>query len=544
MQENHQQNPQSLWLALSNFNIFGLGYLLTGLKIRWLFSILINIILLVIAQFSNASKNPILWAAIFLLVFTGMAIDLWFQIRKKPELITDKLTRQQFLLPLVAIFTNLIFFGAFFAYRWAGNNLILSGDNAYAANNYEGSFKYYYSVSRLYTLSLNPAVISVNDRLNEVSTIFAGRDFLAKKDYPAAIESVTKFNELFPVSTKKNDMINLGIDTYMAWAADLRSKNEFGGSLQKLQLAENDYLKDNPGRSAEIDNATAQNYLLWGQQLTQNKDYPQGIEKFEIITSKYPKSDSFDQAFLAAAQAHYDLALQLMNANSYDLAIEHLQNILDVYRTSSLQVKAVESMPQALLGWGKSLDTQNSFLLAMEKFNEVKQYTSDKSILAEADNETQKTIELLANDSGTDGSSVLTDAQTEACSGNIPVNPSVGILKNEPGKAAVCAEILIPWELMADTPGSFRYVIFREDATKRIQACPYTRGHTLERWVNTSLITLKLVSNGEIFSKKSFTGAPPSSCPSTYVFSGTVDQSWGDTVNMDDISVWIGKVLK
>jgi tetratricopeptide (TPR) repeat protein len=544
MEEKKPQNSRPILLALCNFNSFGLGYFLSGLKSRWLLSLLANILFLVTAQFTNASKNPVLWAAIFLLLFSGMSIDLWLQLRKKPELIPEKLSRQPFLLPTIALLSNLIFFGAFFAYRWAGNDLILKGDTAFAANNYIQSSQNYSSVSRYFTLSLNPAIPPVINRQNEVNAILSAQEALSRKDYAATIDSVAKFTELFPASTKKSDVINLGIDAYVSWAEDLRGKNDFEGSLQKLQLVQNDYLKDHPERSSEIENVIAQDYLLWGQQLTQNKDYLQGIDKLELVTVNYPKSDFYAQSFQGAAQAHYDLALQYMDGNSYELALEQLQKIQDVYQTTPVQAKASEAFPQALLGWGRSLEAQNSFILAIEKFNGVKQYTSDATVLAEAENEIQNAIQLIANDSGTDGTSVLNEAMLEACSGNIPTNPSVGILNKEQGKAAVCGEILIPWELMADTPGDFRYVIFREDTTKRIQSCPYTGGHTLERWINTSLITVKLVTSQDIFSKKTFTGAPPTSCPNEYGFSGTVDQSWGDPVNMDDISAWVATILK
>jgi tetratricopeptide (TPR) repeat protein len=547
MEEKHQQNPRALFLSLSNLNSVGLGYLLTGQKMRWLFSFISNLILLVVAHFTNASKNPKLWAGIFLLVFVGMAVDLWLLLKKKPELIGEKFSRNAMILLLAAVLINLVFYGGFFSYRWAGSNLIKQGDEAYTTSDYESSFKSYYSASQLYRLSLNPAVEAVKSRLNEVSTILAGRDYFAKADYPAAIETIAKFNEFFPDSTKKNDMVVLGIDTYLAWAKDLRGKNEFESSLKQLDIVLDEYAKANPGRISEINNAIASNYLLWGQNLVEKKDFDLGIEKLETVVNQYIESDSYDQAYEDAAKAHYEAALSLIDSKeNYELAVSHINTVIDEYSKSTVVDSASLEKPVALLGWGKSLNNEKAYLKALEKYDEIKTITNDTSILAEVDTESQKTIQLLARDVGGDGEVEILFTMQETCAGFPASRPSIDLFPEEQGKALVCdgSDYIVPVELIADMPGTFRYVILREDSSKRIQACPYTGGHTLERWVNTSLITVQLVKNGDVFSKKTFTGAPPSSCPNEYYFSGDTDTSYGDLINDADITTWLGKVLK
>ena len=368
MEEKHQQNPQSLFLALSNLNFIGLGYLLAGQKKRWLFSLIGNLILLVTGHLTNASKNPLLWAGIFLLVFIGMAVDLWLLLKKTPTVINEKLTRNAVILPLAAVLINLVFYGGFFAYRSAGNNLIKQGDEAYESSQYENSFKDYYSASQLYRLSLNKDVVTINNRLNEVSTILSGRAFLAKADYPAAIDSITQFNKFFPDSTKKNDMVDLGIDTYLAWANDLRGKNEFESSLEQLDIVLKEYAKANPARITEINNAIASNYLLWGQDLVGKKDYGQGIEKLEVVVNQYVQSNSYDQAYKDAAQAHYDAAIALINSKeNYELAVAHINTVIDAYSKSAVVDVALSEKPIALLGWGKSLNGEEAYLKALGK---------------------------------------------------------------------------------------------------------------------------------------------------------------------------------
>ncbi len=547
MEVMHKQNPQALFLSLSNMNIFGLGYWLAGEKKRWRFSLIGSLLLLVAAHLLNASRNPLLWAGIFFLAFFGMAVDLWLILKKKPELINEKLTRKTYLLPLIAFLVNLVFYGGFFAFRAAGNNLISRGDEAYSANDFDNSFNDYSSASRFFRLSLNPAVVLIDNRLNEVSAILAGRDFFAKGDYPAVIDAITGFNKNFPDSIKVNEMMMLGLDSSLAWAEDLRGKKEYESSFQKLDNALNIYVKANPSRITEINNALASNYLLWGENLVEQKDYETGIEKLEIVINQYNQSDAFDQAYEAAARAHYDAAGTLIQANKeYELAASHLNMVIDIYLKSTFVDKAILMKPAALLGWGKLLNDDEAYLKALEKYDEIKALTEDPEVLADVDAEIQKTIQLLARNIGGDGEVDILYTLQETCAGFPATRPTIDIFPEEPGKAMVCdgSDYLVPAELLADAPGTFRYVILREDGSRRVQACPYSGGHTLERWVNTSLITVQSVKDAKIFSKKTFTGAPPSPCPNEYAFSADTDLTWGDWVNPQDITDWLEKVLK
>ena len=547
MEAKRYQNPHALFLALSNLNPFGLGYLLSGQTMRWLIALIGNLGLLAVGHLTNASKNPVLWAGIFLAVFVGMAVELWLLLKKKPELISEKLTRNSALLPAAAILVNLLFFGGFFFFRSAGNNLIAKGDQAYETGDYENSLKDYFSASQLYKLSLNPAVVSVTNRLNEVSTILAGRTFLAESDYTAAIASIAKFNEYFPKSVKKNEMMALGIDTYLAWADDLRGKNEFENSLSQLDIALKEYAKAYPDRITEINNAIASNYLQWGTSLVDKKDFDQGIEKLEVVVNQYSLTEAFDLAYKKAAEGHYQAAISLIDSNKdFEMAVAHINTVIDSYPNSDSVDQAISKKPEALLGWGKSLNDSESYLKALEKYDEIKTLTKDSAILSEVESETQKTIQLLARDIGGDGEVEILYTLQETCAGFPATRPTIDIFPEEPGKALACDgnDFLIPVDLIADMPGTFRFIVEREDGSKRIQACPYTGGHTLERWVNTSLITVKKVKNGDVVTKKTFSGAPPESCPYEYAFYADTDLSWGEYVEETDITEWLEKALK
>ena len=225
--------------------------------------------------------------------------------------------------------------------------------------------------------------------------------------------------------------------------------------------------------------------------------------------------------------------------------MDHLNTNINTYSRSGAVDLAQTKKPLALLGWGKALNASKSFLKAIEKYDEIKALTNDSDILDEVESETQKTIQLLARDVGGDGEVEILYTLQETCAGFPATHPTIDIFPEETGKALTCDgnDYLIPVDLIADAPGTFRYIIEREDGSKRIQSCAYEDGYTLERWINTSLITVKNVKNGNVLTEKTFTGAPPEACPNQYVFYTETELVWGDWVLDTDIAAWLENVL-
>jgi tetratricopeptide (TPR) repeat protein len=551
MEEKPEIDWNAVALSLCNFNSFGIGYLLAGLKKRWLIALGGNLALLIIGHFANASKSPALWAAIFLLAFAGMTVDLWLLIRKDAGLIPAKLTGKNFMLPLIAAGIFVVFFGGFFSYRAAGNVLLTKGRAAYDKGDESLAFKDLYSANQLYRLSLNKKIVEEKSLLDEVSMIVAGKSFAAEKKYAEALDAVNKFHEFYPASPKISEMNNLAIDTNLAWARDFQSTADYQGCLEHFQTAMKNYPEEAAARKDEIDAAMADNYLKWGQALSEDKDYAQAVEKLEIVINEYPQSDSFDEAYQTAAQAHYDLSGSLKSSQDYQGAYDHLQLILDKYNQSKLAATAKGDLPALMITWGDSLRDDKQFLKAIEKFQSIAEITKDEKFIAQAEEKTQLVVAELARDSGADGQVVIEQARLYACGGEKVTDPSVDIFPEEPGMAMPCDDgysmSFVPFEVLADIPGTFRYVISAENANRRVQSCDYVTSYdrrTLERWQYGTKVTITEVKSGKVFKGKTFYGTSPESCPSQYWFSGFTEETWGDYVDESKINEWLVEVLK
>ncbi len=550
MEDKPQSRLKAIWLSVCNLNFLGIGYLLTSRKKRWLIALGVNLALLFTAFFLNASRQPILWAAIFLTVFAAMAVDLWLILHKEPALIPEKLTVKPYLLPLIAVGLLLVFFGGFIAYRAAGNGLIKNGQAAYEAGDYSSAFRNLYSAESLYRLSLNQKIVENQGLLDEVSVIVAAKAYADGEEYNSALEAVEKFHQFYPQSPKTPEMNHLAIDASLAWAQNLQSNANYQACLERLEATQSDFPQEAASRMADIEEALAVNYSSWGVSLASEKEFEPAIEKLEIVVREYVDSSAFDRAYQAAAQAHFDLAKSQQANKGYMEAVSHLLTVQESYPRSDIATQAKKVLPDALIQWGGSMRMEDRYIDALEKYRLVADYTSDARTLAEVETQIQETVAELSRDNGLDGQVIIEQARLYACGSEPVTDPSVNIYPDEQGKALACWEYddyYIPFELQADIPGTFRYVVTTEDAARRVQSCNYTTSsdsRVLERWQTGLTVTVDYTTNGEQFAKKTFYGPSPDSCPYEYYFSYMTEEIWGDFYEDEKITEWLGGILK
>lgn len=536
-------------ISICNLNFFGVGYLLVGQKKRWMIAFGASAAILLTAYFVNASKNPWLWGCIFLAIIIAMAVDLWLILKKDPTLCDGVLKGNLTLLILAAIFLVVVFGGGFYFYRWLGTDLYWQGVLAYQNDDLDTAFKNLYSVSYLYRLSLNPVVLDAQNLLGETSLIIDSQNRVQAGDYVIASDLVEKFEELYPDSPKMQKVKNIGIDAYIGAAQQLTASGEYEASLEKIQTVREILPVQAEERKAEIDETLAANYLAWGEYEYQQKNYERSIEKFETVTSEYLTSTSANDAYAGAALAHFDYATELEGSKQYDLAWEHYSSILEYYDDSAQYQDAKTQTASMLFDWGKELVSQDHFLLAMEKYDLVSEYSDESTLLAQADEEKQATILLLANDSGEDGQSVLNDAMFSACAGDVVADPAVGIFEDGMKKALPCSaySVTLSEDLIADKPGNLFYVVDRYDDERLVQSCDYVTSYdrrTLERWQDYSEIIVIEVKTGKTIYDKKFYGSAPESCPGTYWFGGMTEYLYGDYVDEEKITTWLDEVLR
>ncbi len=540
---------QNLWLALANVNLFGLGYWLSNHVKRGLIAVGVGLLLAIIAHVSNASKNPKLWAWLFLLYFLGMAVDLWLLLKKNKQELTlpSWLPRSSAILPALAVLVNVLFYGGFLAYRAAGNDLYQKGMAAYQQPDQQtAAFGNLYAFSTYYRLSLNPLIPQVEKPLGEVAMLIDTRNQVDAGEFESALASLAKFKTLFPASKGKAHMDLAGFEAYLGLAQKQDKENHFDEGHQSLRLAFNRFPATAKGHEQQLMDAYSAHYLAWGTYLNSQKEYATAIEKLEYLITYYPKADEYKPAYEAAAQAYVDWSAQLSADKKDEDAALKLEQVLAVYDKSAAYTKAKQALPLAYLNWSKVLQSQKHYLLAMDKMQAIKTLTSSAEYIKQADEEYQKLVALLARDTGEDGKQVLAEAKAQACKGVIPTHPAVGFLTEEPGRVLACATSAswLSADKVARMPGELKFVFTENLNFRTVQSCPYTNGRTLERVQSYIEVELLEVSTGKLIAKKTIYGSSPPSCPMFHYFTGMTDSMGGDFPDDAKIDEWLGQVLQ
>jgi tetratricopeptide (TPR) repeat protein len=543
----------SLWLAIANLNISGLGYWLSGERKRGILFVGVGVALLFAGHIANASKNPLLWGLMCLALFIGMAVDLWFLLKKREIKLPPLLQRSASLLPAVALLVNVVFYGCFLLYRSAGNNLYQAGLVAQEKNDVYGVFSNWYALSNYYRISLNSRVVEVQRPLGEVGLLINTRNLVGNSQFSAALEEIEHFITLYPDSLKKADMADIGVDAYVGWAQELDRQNEYEKGLEKLDSAQRYFPTQAGVHKQQLDSAYSAHYMAFGNYLIAQDKFGTAVEKLEYLMAAYPEATEYQAAYESAAQAYVGWSTQLAEQKDYVQAALNLDTVIDAYSKSKAVADARQMLPLAYLNCGKQLSDQYHYLLAMEKFESIKEIGASSALVNNADEEYQNTVLLLAKDDGEDGQKVVDEAQVQACNGEIPTHPSIGLLADEPGKVFNCCEVpgisdcsrwVMSSDLIATIPGSFRYTLLRTSSSRKVQSCAFTGWHTLERHQDMDEVVINLVATGEEVARKTFYGGSPPACPYVHFFNSMTDFLYGDQVKNPTIDEWIAQVIQ
>ncbi len=551
MAEQKKNMNIELGIAALNLTGLGLGYLALRNWRRWAVHFVGLWILIYAGSYAHASIQPMVWIVLFLLYFLWMAYDGWMQARKSLERIPNQLITNPWVLPVLVLTVFIAEIIGFSIYRSSAENVYYMGMAKYDLSNYPSAYSLFRSLTTTYELSLNPLVVVGNDKLVEINLLLTAENQRNSQEYETSINSYNYYIKSFPNSSKINEVNNNIAAIYREWGIALQGQTKYEEALQKYSIALERYPDVAVVRQFYEEMANLN--LQLARQQVEDEDYSAAIDTYKIILTKYSNSIVRVHVPDEIADAYVKLAQQYQSKGDFQNSAFNLQVVLNGYQTSAAFKQAQALLPEVLLDQGKMLRDQNHYLDALVNFDQIRKMTTDQALIDSIRMETDATIQLLARDSGADGSDIIVLATNIACGLTQPTDPTVastlsvvvGILKDEPSTVGLCdSYVPIPPEMITTFPGTLRYVVKREDGQNRVQSCQYEKGHTLERIQYTTTLTLIDVSTGKTILKNKFVGSSPPACPDRRAFSQLTDQVFGGDVPDEKMTEWLNKVIK
>ncbi|MGA9398876.1 MAG: sulfite exporter TauE/SafE family protein [Anaerolineaceae bacterium] len=482
-------STRNLWLVLANLNPFGIGYLLSNQKKRWLIFLVGSILLVIAAQVLNASRMPVIWAGVFIAWFLVMAVDLWLLLKRKAWTPSGLIEKSPALLPIFAVLITVLFYGGFFLYRQAGTNIYQTGVKSYEIGDYDTSVKSLTSFSSRYRLTLNPDMLAVPGMLDENEKLITIRDQVNASEFEKALHSIIEYKSLYPKSTKLEELSILAVDSYLGWVDELIVQKEFETGLEKMSELRSGYPPATSEDDKEYQAKDAALYIAWGNDLRGQSHFLQAIEKYELA-----KTYTDSNTTLTEIEQETGTAMQL-------LAIDSGEDGKKILEQTMAEACYQEILP------------------------------------------TSPVVGSLKDEKGT----ILICDFSEGYAG------MTGVPGFEPGfvENMLLAQAGIDWlpsDLTATSPGSLRFVVARLDDYQATKTCDYTgpMGLTDQFSVmrQTSTIMIRDIFSNKVIAEKVFYADNPNyQCPKTKPY---LQDSYyfGELVDNQKIIAWLRQVIE
>jgi len=578
-------------LGILNLTGLGLGYLYQKKWLRWGIHLIITIVLIAAAFFTNASGMPYIWLPLFGLWLAWMGFDSWRLGQKLPP--EQRLFPLGFIekKPWLLLVIPAVLFGLTAAglagYYQRGQKEFQQGQAAYQDADCTTAVTHFQRVTTLYELTFNPQISAGDDRLAECEILLSAdlafqqgnfedaiesyQDYLktdseylltsyteealaasyfglagelmADKEYLESIDTYLLILADYPNTTTADEVAPLLADAYLKQSTQLWESGKWQNAITTAAIPLEDYPDTAAGKAAA--EQIAEIYYDWAFSLQKTNRFRESIMKFEIILKDYPSVYSPADIKGQLKSSYLAWGEHSRDDNLFDEALEIYQTFQEKYPQESLAADIAQLVLETHLELGKSLIEDGQFTQSMNKYTEIQDLSGDEDILAAAEEGYQEALWGLSQDQGEQGQQVLRDTFQTACDSEPALSPAVGLAEDEPAKALSCTSDLdLDQDLAAEYPGHFQYVIFQKDGYETVQTCKYEGGHSLIRQRQYWLVTVRSTVTGNIYTSRKFYGSDPEKCQRSEWFSGTTKYKYGSKPSESEVETWLAGLLQ
>lgn len=375
-----------------------------------------------------------------------------------------------------------------------------------------------------------------------------GEQLRGEEKYADALDVYTKMSNDLGISSDDAELITAIGQTYLDLSDQLFEAKDYQGALDTLTDYAN-YQYFDYAFESEMQSRYPDIYLELARQQMTDKDYEAAVTSYEMVIDQYASSSQAKEAKSEIAEAYISYGDEMVASGEDQAALDAYTKALALNISQSDKDRINSAMAGILLNIGNDQIDQQLYMEAEATLKEANKYTASEDVMANIEAAMELALSSLAADTGTQGKQVLADAKQTACNGEAAASGSVNYFKDQAGKALSCSSgTSIPSNLIASTPGEFRYVVSSSTGSSTVQTCTYylySGGKAyIKRVTSTQTITVRSADTGRTYSSKTFYGGTPGACPTYHYFSSTTDYIYGSSPSSTEITQWLTAVIK
>lgn len=396
----------------------------------------------------------------------------------------------------------------------------------------------YKSFAQTYPRPLFSSLYTVYRQVGECQAKLDLDYYLAKQDWPQTYDVIQHYLAEFATGVFADEMREKAGDVLTSWANTLAAQKDYKTAIERLELIGRIYPDSPVAPAAQI--AVYNNYLFWGKDLFDEKDY-EGAEEIlkKVNTSDKASPDQVKQANLGLAAVYLQWGKTEIEQGNLDEGLKRYDAAQalapDLANYSQLKSQAGILRVEALM-------KENDFNKALSVLNEqLTAATSDQEkvdILAEQ----VKVYDAYAHSSAKQAQALMTDAANNMCIEQPPTLPIFGIDPNISRFAFVShLNIQVPDGWGAFKPSELHYTACIEHTQARIQTCgPYAGGYYAYRVRYSWNVKLYDMTTGKLYRSTKLDGTPPRACRGRELFNGaTFIEIAGQMPGIEKVLDWL-----
>jgi len=279
-------------------------------------------------------------------------------------------------------------------------------------------------------------------------------DQAEQEKYEGAISNLDLLLDQYADTDAAADAWTLTPKVFTAWGMTLRESDDFETAVRVFSdfssWAEH-YQRNDAALDAKRE--LAKTFVTWGLDLQSQGKYEDAIAKFEMAVKIDPSQD----AKAAQQEAYIEWGNVFLTRKDFLAAIKKFELSVDIVGVTG--DKAQDALTNGYIQWAADLSSKEDFLGALRQLGLAKETATTDNMKDSVETAFSETYLAFANSDGDQAKQAMADAQEAICkSGQKPELPIFGLKKDTRQVGVYGVKVVLPDDLLANTPAELSYV--------------------------------------------------------------------------------------